>query len=292
MHVVVELPKRGEDLVLVGRQRDVRDAARGGAEDAGVVAPQEAQQQQVETRGEGGDAQRELAHVQRVEVGRRVAAIVDPLPVGAVEHELGREEGRLELGARRERGAGHEHILLALRVLEQQVRGHALEQRGGARVGWRRRDEKAGVLDADEAERVRLDTEGELEPRQLDQVHRAEVVGGGAGRLRPDEDVRQVLEAHEDRGDVADGRAWRRVQRVEQRVRLLAGVRLRQRHLPHVPLVGCRRRRVGRDAAGADSLGVDGLRPRRAVTAVAVGSGRRRVRRRRPRGLVELDRLA
>ena len=53
-----------------------------------ILPAKPAQQQQVEPGGEGGRAQREQPDVHRVQVGRRVAHVAQPVAVGAVGQHL------------------------------------------------------------------------------------------------------------------------------------------------------------------------------------------------------------
>ncbi len=226
-------------VLLLGERRVGRDRVHE-LHHLRVLRREEAQQQQIERRGEGGRVQEGERHVHRVDVVRLVERRV-PLEVGAVEHELGRE-GLGQDGGPVRLPHGHEHVDLAVRVREQQRVRQAGEQRDRlvALVG----DEEVGVVDRVEAHRpldlARL--ERELEQRQRDNAHVRLRDGGGVAHLGalveacPREHVGERLDARHHLREGVQVRSLRRVQQVEQHELLLGELGLGERG----------RRRLGR----------------------------------------------
>ena len=183
-------------VLLLGERRVGRDRVHE-LHHLRVLCGQEAEQKQVERRGERGRVQKGERHVHRVDVVRLVERRV-PLKVGAVEHELCGE------GLRRDGGPvrlphWYEHVDLPIRVREQQRVRQAGEQcdRLIALVG----DEQVSMVDGVEPHRP-LDLsrfEGQLEPRQRDETHLSLGDGCGLAQLgalveaRPRKNIRERL---------------------------------------------------------------------------------------------------
>ena len=177
----------------------------------------------------------------------RVLERVEPLVVGALEDELGREGHGVDLRPHG-RPRRDEHRQLRVGVGEQQRVRDAVEELRRhlvALVG----DEEVGVVDRVEPHRVvdHQALEGELEARQRDDAQLLLRYGGGRAERRglvvrrPRQHVREALDARHDRRERVEVRVGRRVQQVEQHQLLL--VEVGRRHGRRRALLAARRGR-------------------------------------------------